>query len=400
MLGPRIHLAIDNCFASKRWTRPADWARIVKDLGVRYVEASADNECDPLYADPEYLEDWVRDVDSACEQNGVKVASLYSGHGTYATVGLASPDRRNQDRMQNQWLEVMIRNAVRLRAGLGFYCHAFNEDILQDPSTYASAEEELCRRLGKIAEYASAHDLNFIAVEQMYSPHQIPWTIPGAGRFLKGIWARSRCPIYLTLDTGHQYGQRKFVRLTSDQVRQSLRQARLTGRLPMGVWLGPASAYALFRSAITAPESAEDEYLQRIDQEMDRYPYLFAAYEDGDTYGWLREFGCYSPVIHLQQTDGTSSSHRPFTEANNRRGMIHGDKALQAIGAAYSSEPEAEMPPRCEDIYLTLEIFAGTADIPTDIIRGLAESVEYWRRYIPKDGLTLQELTEGKTPLQ
>ena len=133
---------------------------------------------------------------------------------------------------------------------------------------------------------------------------------------------------------------------------------------------------------------------------MDRYPYLFAAYEDGDTYGWLREFGCYSPVIHLQQTDGTSSSHRPFTAANNRRGMIHGDKALQAIGAAYSSEPEAEMPPRCEDIYLTLEIFAGTADIPTDIIRGLAESVEYWRRYIPKDGLTLQELTEGKTPLQ
>ena len=170
-------------------------------------------------------------------RHGVKVASLYSGHGTYATVGLASPDRRNQARIQNQWLEVMIRNAVRLRAGLGFYCHAFNEDILQDPSAYASAEEELCRRLGKIAEYASAHDLNFIAVEQMYSPHQIPWTIPGAGRFLKGIWARSRCPIYLTLDTGHQYGQRKFVRLTSDQVRQSLRQARLTGRLPMGVWL-------------------------------------------------------------------------------------------------------------------------------------------------------------------
>ena len=171
------------------------------------------------------------------------------------------------------------------------------------------------------------------------------------------------------------------------------------GRSEEGLWLGPASAYALFGAATAAPEKAEDEYLQLLDQEMDRYPYLFAASEDGDTYGWLREFGCYSPVIHLQQTDGTSSPHRPFTEENNRRGIIQGDNVLRAIDAAYSAEPEAGMPPRGEDTYLTLEIFAGTADIPVDIIRGLAESVEYWRRYIPEDGLTIQELLERQKSL-
>ncbi|MGO8817877.1 MAG: hypothetical protein ACLQVG_24810 [Terriglobia bacterium] len=119
-----------------------------------------------------------------------------------------------------------------------------------------------------------------------------------------------------------------------------------------------------------------------------------APWEDGDTYRWLEELGSYSPVIHLQQTDGSSSPHRPFTEENNRRGIIDGENVLQAIATAYSAEPEPGMPPRCEEIYLTLEIFAGTADLPVDIISGLADSVEYWRRFIPTDGLTAQGLLD------
>ena len=35
--------------------------------------ASADNECDALYANEEYLEDWVRAVQTACDQTGVRV---------------------------------------------------------------------------------------------------------------------------------------------------------------------------------------------------------------------------------------------------------------------------------------------------------------------------------------
>jgi len=30
---PRIYLAIDNCFASKRWTTPAEWMDIAKEAG-------------------------------------------------------------------------------------------------------------------------------------------------------------------------------------------------------------------------------------------------------------------------------------------------------------------------------------------------------------------------------
>ena len=393
MTAPRIYLAIDNCFASKRWTRPGEWMRITRELGVNYVEASADNECDPLYADPGYLEDWIRDVQSASAQTGVKVANLYSGHGTYATLGLAHPDRRNQDRIQNQWLKVMITNAARLRAGLGFYCHAFDEATLQDPAAYAAAEEVLYSRLAESAKYAREQDLRFIAVEQMYSPHQVPWTIHGARGFLERVWARCGCPLLLTLDTGHQYGQKRFTRWPLAELGQSLKRARSAGEVEPGLWLGPASAYSLFREAAGAPEK-EAEYFQALEQEMDRFPYLFSTPEDGDTYGWLRALGCYSPVVHLQQTDGNSSPHRPFTVKNNQSGIVDGKKVLEALGASYASDPDEALPPRCEHLYLTLEIFSGTADLPVDILNGLKQSVSYWRKYIPTDGLTLKELLE------
>ena len=53
---PRIYLAIDNCVFYKRWTEPGEWAEKIRSLGVKYVEASADTEHDPLYSGPEAFE--------------------------------------------------------------------------------------------------------------------------------------------------------------------------------------------------------------------------------------------------------------------------------------------------------------------------------------------------------
>jgi sugar phosphate isomerase/epimerase len=386
---PRIYLAIDNCFASKRWTDPIEWAQIVKQLGLGYVEASADNECDALYADAKYLEDWVGAVRTACDQTGVRVANLYSGHGTYATLGLAHPDRRNQDRMLNLWVKVMIANASRLGAGLGFFCHAFNERVLQDCQTYRAAEETLYERLAEVSAYARECGIKTVGVEQMYSPNQIPWTLEGAQRLLREVYRRSGQPFYLTIDTGHQVGQRMFLRPSFRQLDGALQTLRAGGKLPRGLWLGPAAAYTLFCHAAAAAESQQEVHLRRVEEEMDRYPYLFASFEDGDLYLWLRRFACYSPIIHLQQTSGGSSSHSPFTEENNRQGIVRAEQVLRAIADSYNRQPEPGMPPRCEHIYLTLEIFSKTADLPTDIMRGLKDSVEYWRTYVPKDGLSL-----------
>ena len=72
MTDPKIFLAVDNCFASKRWTEHDEWMDVIKRLGLYYVEASADTECDPLYMGADYMKRWVDKVNSASEKTGVK----------------------------------------------------------------------------------------------------------------------------------------------------------------------------------------------------------------------------------------------------------------------------------------------------------------------------------------
>lgn len=125
---------------------------------------------------------------------------------------------------------------------------------------------------------------------------------------------------------------------------------------------------------------------------MDQCNYMFAQANDGDPYQWLIRHACYSPVIHLQQTDGTFSKHLPFTKEYNSSGIIRGDRLLKAIEKSYMSFPVDGMPPKCDKIFLTLEVFSGTTEKNVDIVRKIKESVDYWRQYIPKDGLSLDVL--------
>jgi len=129
---PDIYLAIDNCFASKRWTKPLRWMEVCRDIGVYYVEASADTECDPLYTTSGYLREWTDAIRDAKRETGITVFGLYSGHGTYATLGLGHDDRRIRKHILYNWLFPMIDTAAALNAGLGFFCHAFSEEVLKE----------------------------------------------------------------------------------------------------------------------------------------------------------------------------------------------------------------------------------------------------------------------------
>lgn len=385
---PEIYLAIDNCFASKRWTSPRDWMAIIKDVGVNYVEASADNECDPLYADRQYLTDWVKEVLQSEKETGVKVASFYSGHGTYTTLGLTHDDVRNRSHIQKNWIEPMIAMATMFNAGLGFFCHAFPQKVLQNSREYYSRKDDLLDRLSHLACFASEDKLPFISIEQMYTPHQIPWTIKGAKQLISNVYRRSKKNLYITIDTGHQTGQKRFLRPELRQIENTLKQFKKS--CSNNLWLGTETAYNIFS------DIAEKGHISRyrvsdIMKEIERHPYLFAEKEDCDTYLWIERLGCFSPLIHLQQTDGTRSSHLPFDKENNCRGIIKGEKLLKALARAYKKKYHT-MPPVCRRIYLTLEIFAGTSELPGEIIKKMEASVRYWRKFIPEDGLSLREL--------
>jgi hypothetical protein len=365
---------------------------ISRNMGVNCIEASADTECDPFYQGLAFLKDWAREVRRESRRTGVRVVNHYTGHGTYTTLGLAHPDKRVSRRMRALWLEKMVDLAAGHHAGLGFFCHAFSQATLQDASSYAKALDALYGKLAGLAAYAARKGLPSLGLEQMYSPHQVPWTMETSLALLREVYRRSGCPLYLTLDTGHQSGQRKYSRPSRSAIHKALGQAG-AGRPPAGLWLGTEKAQALFAGLAGAGGARLETGLDELEALMDQAPYLFSgSLQNGNTYAWLQALGAYSPIIHLQQTDGKSSPHWPFDARHNAQGVITAPKVLRALRRAYAGPEPAGLPPRCQSIYLTLEIFVSNADYPAEILKKIKDSVDYWRRFIPRDGMKLSRL--------
>jgi hypothetical protein len=132
--------------------------------------------------------------------------------------------------------------------------------------------------------------------------------------------------------------------------------------------------------------------VERLEREMARYDHIFAEPGDDDLYCWAERLGAYSPIIHLQQTDGTYSAHRPFIKKYNDGGIVWPDRLLNSLAACYDSPEPMGMPPRAKEIYLAFELFFGVTESAGDILDAVSESIKLWRKYISRDGLSLNEL--------
>ena len=369
---PKIHLAIDNCVFYKRWTKPDQWAEMISSLGLRYVEASADTELDPLYMGERYLHTWIEQVQNAEQKHNIKVCNLYSGHGTYTTLGLTHTEESVRSHMIKNWFFPMVEMAGKLKCGMGFFAHAFNHSVLQNCDTYEQYIYILTEALTQINQYAHSVGCGQLAIEQMYTPHQYPWRIRDTKSLIADVSCRSGHSFYFTEDVGHHHP--KFIRPTKDMLFRG-----------ENLWLGSDNAFRLYKEKGVASWDA-------IEADMDRNPQLFTGEKDCDCYEIIRQLGCYSPIIHLQQTNGRQSAHLPFTPEENKKGIITGEKILRSLKASYDQPVDITMPERVSDIYLTLELFSGTTSIMAGVLEDCSASVAYWRQFIPKDGMTLDAL--------
>ena len=94
--------------------------------------------------------------------------------------------------------------------------------------------------------------------------------------------------------------------------------------------------------------------------------------DERDPYPWIERLGAVSPVIHIQQTVLNKSEHAPFTEENNRRGIISGDRVMGSLEKS-----------GCEETILMFEISHREHwDSDFRIIPDLKESVKYWRNWV------------------
>lgn len=93
--------------------------------------------------------------------------------------------------------------------------------------------------------------------------------------------------------------------------------------------------------------------------------------KDRDTYEWLRQLAPYSPVIHIQQTDGQGDRHWPFTEEYNCQGIIEPGKVIQTINDSGA-----------EEVILLFEIIHPFETEEKLVLTEIKESVEFWKGYL------------------
>ncbi len=362
--------------------------RVIADLGIKFVEASADTECDPLYQGEEYINWWISETKRQSEKTGVVVKNVYSGHGTYCTLGLAHTHNAAREYFKNKWVKRQAQVAKAVDAGFGFYNQALCEDVLQSPTKYREAMDTLISDLQEIALYGREIGLNDLSLEQMYTPHMPPWTIRETRQFVRDIYLCG-APMYLTVDTGHMNGQQYFLRPSQEQVRDWI-ERRQSGEQVRRVWLGPKAAYDIFNAAVQGSMDIR-EAAQQIDALGEDYGYMFAQPEDTSIENWFRALGRYASIVHVQQADAKSSPHWNFTPENNAKGIVDGRSVLKALAEAFSPENDAEALPPLREINVTIEAFMSTAANVYDEIAEMEQSVAYWRQLIPYDGIALDE---------
>lgn len=96
-----------------------------------------------------------------------------------------------------------------------------------------------------------------------------------------------------------------------------------------------------------------------------------ASGKDSDPYTWLQEYGKYSPIVHIQQTDGKADRHWPFTKEYNQMGIIKFDKVLESLQKS-----------GLEEVWIFPEFFYGTDAEESKILAEIDESFEYLKKFI------------------
>jgi D-erythrulose 1-phosphate 3-epimerase len=89
---------------------------------------------------------------------------------------------------------------------------------------------------------------------------------------------------------------------------------------------------------------------------------------DRDPYAWLARLGGRAPVVQLQQTDGTSDHHLPFTPQTNAAGIIEPARVLAALDRSGAA-----------GVALILEIIPPFEQDDDQVLDDLRQSAAYWR---------------------
>jgi sugar phosphate isomerase/epimerase len=202
-----IDIGVNGAFLTRRWETPGTFMTLTRDTGFTYHEFCAD-VLDPFFSgDESYQRETAERVRAAASECGVVITDYYTGVATHRFHGLSHSSAAVRARMR-QWIERAMDMALLLGTDrIGGHWDAIPVERLGDPDLMKESLKNIYREFRGLSGVGRSKGIASISNEQMYIPSEIPWTLGGAEEFLVEVNAGSDgCPVYLTVDTGHQAG--------------------------------------------------------------------------------------------------------------------------------------------------------------------------------------------------
>jgi sugar phosphate isomerase/epimerase len=324
----RIELGLDGAFATRRWESPENVIRIVSELGFKVHEYCCD-QIDPFFMGPkEFTLGLAARAKAAAAQHGVEIFDTYTGMSTHRYHSFSHSLPEPRERMKQWIIEIMDLTLALGSRRWGGHVDALPVEVMDDPEETQKRIARAYATWRELAVIAKEKGMAALSVEQMYVPSEVPWTLRQAEEMLIACnLDREGVPVYLTLDVGHQAGQ---------------------------------------QYGLSGPDL---DYLE-----------------------WTRQFGAFAEIVHLQQTTPESSAHWPFTEEYIAKGKVEMDKMMEAIHYAHEhweSSPVSAAVPAVQEQRLILEVIPASTKSEDILLRELAESADYLRRFVPEEGISL-----------
>lgn len=324
-----IDIGINGAFLTRRWETPENWMRLTRETGYSCHEFCAD-VLDPFFSgDRSYQITTARATRAAAARYGVTIVDVYTGVATHRFHGLSHSEPAVRHRMV-QWIEECMDLCLEMgTTRIGGHWDAFSVEVLGDANRQARAWATLVETFRHLAEVGRTKGIQAIYQEQMYIPSEEPWTIESAARFLREVNEGS---------TGCP------VLLTVDVGHMAGMHYGASGR--------------------------DLSYVE-----------------------WVKEFGAFSEIIHLQQTTPDASHHWPFTTEYNSRGHVSVPLVIEALRESHrraSRHPLAHVLKPVEQQYLVAELIPGSTRTEPVVLKELSESATFLRQYIPEGGAIWQ----------
>ena len=195
-----VRLGINTCFAVKRWPRPADWARVVRDdMGLDLVELSLD-----------LLEGFETDDgrhrvaaenQAALTNAGLSAVGTFTGIVGYSHNLLLHPDPGARAAALH-WYEAVIDLTGELGlAGTGGHVGALSAPDWRDPVARAARWADLKRSLATLSARARRAGLDYFLIENLV-PIREPATMAQVADLLTA-GDTEHVPVGACIDLGH-----------------------------------------------------------------------------------------------------------------------------------------------------------------------------------------------------